>query len=703
MADDRNDNPSSAQAQHLGGGKDVLFGWLVRRAAADLGLAEAIAASEAQRAEQIKQLEETLLAQVQELRGQQSGASSSALPGTELGDIHEKIQSLTHRLGSLEESSQHAGQAGGVLKAEIATLTNQITDQRAQVDEHYLRFERLAATLGAKVRDLEQQLSSRPQVAEISSSEIGELHSRLQNLAERISHIESASNPSAAAAERDAERARWTAEIDERTAARIRELGDEIREKLKSFVSLKSDLETSKTEGGALGSRIAEVEHDVRQVATELNAELSAQRAAMGAAQSRQHASEGFLKDLDDTLSKRMGDLEVAVREKLQGVDAHRSELVAVQAQVFSLSQQVADLASRSENDAAQATAQAQWAKDHEQTVAARLGAFADRLNEQQRGSESRSAELGSVRLELRALVERMGKMEFAAQQVHSATSAETRRGEQTANRLTADFTALKAELAEQVQNLMTPQALIQGFERTISLKFQEIQKQIGDTQKHSESRDEQLRELGRDLQTLAQRLANAESVSHHTRALMVNESEQTAQLRDGLRAEIDSFQAQLSRSPWSDAAGQNIEENLNIKIRELESELAQKMRLLDYRDAEFRELKTQVQSLSQGLPRVGAALPLSQSPDVHPAVPSVVIPMDINALRARREELVGAISQPAEHASGGAPAELQGDALASGGVNKDHMRQLQERISADIERARAELREKSGRWKVRR
>jgi hypothetical protein len=82
---------------------------------------------------------------------------------------------------------------------------------------------------------------------------------------------------------------------------------------------------------------------------------------------------------------------------------------------------------------------------------------------------------------------------------------------------------------------------------------------------------------------------------------------------------------------------------------------------------------------------------------------PSVVIPMDITALRARREELGGASSQPAEHASSGAPAQLQGDAISSGGANKDQMRQLQERISADIERARAELREKSGRWKARR
>jgi hypothetical protein len=43
----------------------------------------------------------------------------------------------------------------------------------------------------------------------------------------------------------------------------------------------------------------------------------------------------------------------------------------------------------------------------------------------------------------------------------------------------------------------------------------------------------------------------------------------------------------------------------------------------------------------------------------------------------------------------------LSNDILNSG--NRDQLKLLQERISADIERARNELREKSGRWKVRR
>jgi len=701
VADDRNDKPSGPLEQNVGGGKDVLFGWLVGRAAADLGLAEAIAASEAQRAEQIKRLEETLLAQIQELQRQQDSSSPLPVPAVELSNLHGQIQSLTHRLVTLEESSQQTSRTGDFPKAEIAVLTNQIIDQRSRLDDRCLRFEQLATTLGAKVRDLEQQLNSSPQTAAVSSSAIADLQGNLQNLAERITCIEAASTPTVAAAERDTERARWTTEIDERTAARIRELGDEIREKLKSVVNFKSDLEASKSEAGALGVRIVEIERDLRQVATELRAELSAQRVAMGADQRQQQASEGLAKELDGRLSKRMDDLEIALEEKLQCVGAHRSELATVQAQMRSLSQQVIDLAGYRENDTALAAAQAQWANEHEQSVVSRLGAFADTLSEQQRVNERRGAELDSLKGELRVLLERMGKMEFAAQQAQSGTSAEVRRGEETANRLEVNFAAFKKDLIEQLQNLKTPQALVQSLEKSISLKFQELQKQIGDTQKHGEGQDEQLRELGRDLQILAQRLANTESASQRTHALMVNESEQTAQLREGLRAEVDSLQAQLSRAPWSNAAGQDIEENLNTKIQELENQLAQKLSMLDYRDTEFRELKTRVHSLSQGSPRVGTTLP--QSASVQPAAPSAVIPMDINALRARRDELLGANSPSGEHTLGGASAESQGDTLSSGGANKDHMRQLQERISADIERARAELREKSGRWKVRR
>jgi thioredoxin reductase len=42
------------------------------------------------------------------------------------------------------------------------------------------------------------------------------------------------------------------------------------------------------------------------------------------------------------------------------------------------------------------------------------------------------------------------------------------------------------------------------------------------------------------------------------------------------------------------------------------------------------------------------------------------------------------------------------GEQSFSGDTEKEQMRQVQQRMAAEIERVRAELKEKSGRWKVR-
>jgi chromosome segregation ATPase len=700
VAEDSKDKLSGAQDATLGSSKDVLFGWLVRRAAADLGLAEAIAASEAQRTEQIKRLEDSLLAKVQELQSQPSGGMGITLPVAEVQDLKTQIQRLSARMGALEVVSQQADQTGESLTAKLEALGRDIGDREERLAARCSSVDHTAGTVLVKIQALEEQVRAQPPAAEDVKSALGEFQVQLQSVAERIAQLESAS-AIAAAAEIKAERARWTAEFDERTTARIRELGDEIREKLKAITSLKTELEAGRSDAAALGERVAEVERSVRQFSTEVKAEISAQRIALGAEQSRLLAGENFLKEVDQRLGARISGVESAVHEKLPGIEGRFGELAALREQSLALSERVAELGSRADRDAAQALAQAQRAQTQEDAVAAKLGAIASQLKDQLHVSESRGVELGRLGVVVRDLVERMGKVEFAAQQFQAMAAAEEQRAEHSARRFDADLTALKAELADQLKNLATPQALIQGLESTIGIKFQEFQNELAHTRRGAEARDEQYREIGRELQTLAQRLAEAESVAHQTHALMINESEQSGQRREVLRSEFDALRAQLNQASASDVLIRGIEENFNLKIREMESQLAERMRQWDHREAEFREIRTQVQSLSQGVPRAAGTLPVSADP-----APSVVVPMDINSLRTRREE-IGTASRPSAERPAAVPTtESPGDVSLGVGIsggNKEQLRQLQERISADIERARAELREKSGRWRAQR
>jgi hypothetical protein len=78
----------------------------------------------------------------------------------------------------------------------------------------------------------------------------------------------------------------------------------------------------------------------------------------------------------------------------------------------------------------------------------------------------------------------------------------------------------------------------------------------------------------------------------------------------------------------------------------------------------------------------------------------------DTNALRATPDDRLSVGSSKIESTPHGPQGLLHEDAEPRDGLlsgKKNPLTQLQERMSADIERARAELREKSGRWKVRR
>ena len=70
LFDEKSEIPSSSDGGRMGSDKDTLFNWLVRKAEADLGLAQAFAAGETQRVDQIKHLETTLVSQIAELQHQ---------------------------------------------------------------------------------------------------------------------------------------------------------------------------------------------------------------------------------------------------------------------------------------------------------------------------------------------------------------------------------------------------------------------------------------------------------------------------------------------------------------------------------------------------------------------------------------------------------------------------------------------------------
>lgn len=701
MADDRNDHPSNAQTHSFGAGKDDLFGWLVGRAAADLGLAQAIAASEARRNEQLKRLEESLLTQVQELKKQQGAAGDPALTLAGIDDLKVEIRNFAERMGWLESASQQTHHLSGALKEEIALVENHIADQESRIESADANLVRLDQSISAKVRELEQQLGAASNAPDSLTGEIGEVRSQLQALVERVTGCELLTGTVLTRAELEAERWRWAAEVDERVMTRIRELDDEVVGKLNTIGAIKLDQEAGAAELARLVQRLADIDAAAHQVAGELKAEVGAHREASRSRDGERKASEKLLREQLNGVEQKLTAVESGLRERSENAAAsHQRELDGLIARMEALSKSVND------KDATRGAEQMGWKKDVEELLAVRLATIEDSLNELRRPDEGQFANGRDLKLEMSALVERLAKAEFSAQQAQAISAVESQRVEQSAGALKMELTSFRAEVTEQFRRFQAPEAALTALEERFALKCDEMHSRIAQTRQQNESHDQHLQQLSSDLQTVLRRVSEAEGDAHQTRALMVHEREQNAQQRGGLRSEHEALREQLNADHADrehDTAIPDLEQNFRRQIGELENQLSERLRLLEQRDGDFRQFTAPAQTLGQPSLHAEISTPVFPAAALSPPVARFV---DINAFRAQPEASIRPNAPSVDKPPQDAAANVLESPLSNGILNsgsRDQLKLLQERISADIERARNELREKSGRWKVRR
>lgn len=177
VTDEEESSPIASEGG-VGGGKYLLYGWLVGRAAADLGLAQALAFSEAQRGEQIKRLEESLLGRIRELQNPDLS-----------GDVK-------------------ASAEVDALKVEL----QRVCDSQRQLAADRVHVEQLEILIRGKLREFEDY--SQQQLQDGAGSELGDIKLELKLLVDRIARAEYALQQVQAHAECENQR------VDEMTAYR---------------------------------------------------------------------------------------------------------------------------------------------------------------------------------------------------------------------------------------------------------------------------------------------------------------------------------------------------------------------------------------------------------------------------------------------------------------------------------------------------
>jgi hypothetical protein len=686
LPDERKEYPGASEI-NLGGGKDLLYGWLVGRAAADLGLAQALATSEAQRSEQFKRLEESLLGQIRELRESESpndGKSTAELDalkvelqrvsesqqqsaadrihveqleaairgklhefesriqqpsqsgaGSDLGDIQFELKLLVDRIARAEYSVQQAqAQAASQnqrveeivadrLKTETALLRTQLV---AELDSHTP-----AATIAQSVEAIWQNQLDELRVeigqGDRTANALDALNDNLDQLSQRLGQIESAPSVTASLAEQES---RWSREVD---------------------------------------ARMARFEQTALTGTADLKAEIDAIKTRLNESTTAAPSDDLAVKKLEESISIRFGELQEQLTTALSVINHRDAEIRGLSAQLSMTSDKLADFSNRSED------------------YAARTRALESRLSERLEARERSAVDFGQLQIDVSTLRNRMMQIELAYQHAQSSSGAEAQRGQQVADELRLELTALKADLGQQAT--ITAQSILANVEEIFGTKMNELQSCLLRAQQDGEGRDARLSEMQGELHVIAQRLVQAESSTQQTHALLVNETAQSAQLRDGMMSEFTALQSQLAEQRASGASNDSLGEELSARMENLQNQLSQNIAMLESRDAEIAALKTQVQNIAQSATVLKSATP---APTVNRLHAPIGVTVGLGGVKGQSET-----TMPARNSAAGEPNSLLQTYDAEADGPKEQKRQLQQRISADIERVRAELRKRAG------
>jgi DNA repair exonuclease SbcCD ATPase subunit len=576
LFDQKSENPSNHEPLWMAKSKDTLFDWLVRKAEADLGVAQALASDENQRLNQIKQLETTLVGEISKLQHQIIENREA-----ELNALKSEIVACADRIARFE-STQGTVDIAKQVAQELDDLRAQLFGRQSELEDRYSGLERLGESLGAHIRAFEKDVRDKLDGINTVQAETRHFHSETQSLGERISHVESATWQARTLALRNAQQLEDTGENlraevlalkasfadsdDKQRSLLLPEtLLQELAAKVEEFQNQVAQTHNRQLDGDHQLSRLASGVSILAERMTRVE-ELSRRTNALAEAEVTS-ATDFRNKTTDDmaTLHAKLHDpavhqtiqeLEVALRSKIQEWE-HQA------AQQFILLE--ARDAER-ENNARELVA----------TLGAKLAEQEARTHKELRALASDQEGLSRIRPEVQALAQRMADTESAAHRAQVHADANAKEAGEFENRLSNVFADLKAEvskLADERRAFYQSQDELREIERKLDVKVNEIQRQLAIEREGFDHWGKGLREsFGGELSAIRVRLSERQAqIEHRYAALECWQETMNASLEDVCHRVQESSQSQTR----DDQAWRTVKSDLSAlaeRVGELET-----------------------------------------------------------------------------------------------------------------------------------
>src|SRR5437867_1563218 len=466
------------------------------------------------------------------------------------------------------DSAPSKDPAERLLREELKKKTEMLQSSNSTINE-------LQQRLSAKTRLWESQLREKDGLLKGREQELDGLRTEIVDLGGRLGEMEAAKKRAEDLLHEELQQKKEVLEAND-LAMRTEEkrLSEKIRI-LESQVSEKERLlRTRDTEMNGFRRQLSELDAAKEQMESRFQEEL-------GKLDQDRRAKEDIINDLEQRLGTSLHGLRNEVGEKDLLLQARDGELKALNSEVKAISLRLSEMAAakvRAEESLGEELRKEKHQREADKTVFREKEEHLDKeihlltaqLNERNEALKSRDGDIKSLKQEVKAVALRLDELNAAKERTEAL---------------------LQKELQEEKQQREAKELASRDLEERYGKQVQSLKTQLGEKDAFLARRNEEIKSLKIQVDSLAEQLSKVGSAKERAASL----------LQQKLRTEKEVLQA-------SDSAIKEIEDSFKAKIESLEDQLHAKQELVGSRDREVEALTSEMASLNQRMAELGAA-----------------------------------------------------------------------------------------------
>lgn len=205
-----------------------------------------------------------------------------------------------------------------------------------------------------------------------------------------------------------------------------------------------------------------------------------------------------------------------------------------------------------------------------------------------------------------RIVAARLGKIKAAVKEGEAVVADEAEQTNQLVESLKVRIAVLEAKAKETEETIKRNDFSRQQVEESLTAKNQDLQNDAKKKAEALEARGKEINDLKSTIDWKVKQIGELESGIEKAKQEAANVAKRAEDLAESSQAKAAALESQLNETKdlarQKDSTIEGIEQKLVAKIKEFESVVRDKEKVLAWREAEITDLKTQLQVLKKGI-----------------------------------------------------------------------------------------------------